>query len=98
MGQWSSTKKGELPLGEARPSWLMLEVGCSGMRRAVRRPRVSVGPARGSCCLDQLALAVVDHVLDDLGRPVGELAVLRDELVASKLLVADFRLGIARDL
>lgn len=54
--------------------------------------------ARRSRGLDQLALAVVDHVLDDLGRPVGELAVLRDELVAGKLLVADFRLGIARDL
>lgn len=72
------------------------EFDCAGLREMlVEKYAEAKG---GSCGLDQLALTVVDHVLDDLGRPVGELAVLRDELVAGKLLVADFRLGIARDL
>lgn len=72
------------------------EFDCAGLREMlVGKYAEAKG---GSCGLDQLALAVIDHVLDDLGRPVGELAVLRDELVAGKLLVADFRLGIARDL
>ena len=38
-------KRGELLL-EARPSWLMLEVGCSGMRRAVRQPHAVADSAR----------------------------------------------------
>ena len=39
-----------------------------------------VGRASRSLALHEFALAVVDHVLDDFGRPVGELAVFCDEL------------------
>lgn len=44
-GGGAPMKRGELLL-EARSSWLMLEVGCSGMRRAVRQPHAVADSAR----------------------------------------------------
>ena len=48
--------------------------------------------------LDQLALAVVDHVLDELGGPAGEVALAADEGAVHQLVVDHLDALVAGDL
>lgn len=61
-----------------------------------RRARLSLGGKGRSAAfgflpmrLDQLALAVVDAVLDDLRRPAGEILLARFQLAVDQLVVPD---------
>lgn len=59
--------------------------------RPTRKPEPSrpSGDHAAARQLYQLACAVVDAVLHDLGRPAGELLAARNQLVASQNLVGD---------
>ena len=48
--------------------------------------------------LDQLALAVVDHVLDELGGPAGEVALAADEGAFHQLVIDHLDALVAGDL
>lgn len=46
--------------------------------------------------LDKLALSVVDHVLDDLRRPTGEVSLARHERSVHQLVVRYLNAAVAR--
>ena len=71
------------------------------LREELARRQVEVDDVllvRHKYLLDQLAVAVVDHVLHHLGLPAGEVAAARHKLAVHQLVVGDLDLCVAGDL